>query len=194
MGLLLSKRRELHLVLMQSSLVTVAILLCTSFASAQDAPEIARSSGVVGGVVVFWPRVVPSAEGASSSELAEAVQARLHALVARTLPGTPIDLRPEPERGCPRAGCVAMTVGVLIARHQSACVVVALVSGPGQSATQLVPWVGDVTVNRSAVPFREPPESSMTITDFAVCDDVVAQLSGREGAVAAVISAVSAGE
>ena len=173
-----------------AKLATVLILMVSSSALAQsvgDGPEISRSVGSEGGVVLFWPRVVPSSVRAETSALAGAVQSYLNELVAATVPSRAIDVRPEPERVCPLAGCDAMTVGVLIARHGGGCVLVALVSPPGQSAARLVPWVGNVTVNSESVPFREPPESHITISDFAACDEVVERLADAEHAIAAAI-------
>ena len=175
------------------ALFVVCLLLGGPTASAQtegDAPEISRSVGVEGGVVLFWPRVVPRSSDPELSALAGAVQRHLRMLVERELPGRPVDQRPEPERVCPQAGCEAMTVGALIARNGTGCVVVALISGPGRAPARLIPWVGGATPRVAQVPFREPPESHITITDFAVCDDVVSQLAAGESAVAQAIAAV----
>jgi hypothetical protein len=124
--------------------------------------------------------------------LATAIQARLHRLVTSTLRATAVDVRPEPERVCRRAGCLGVSVGVLLARNGRGCALVALVSAPGQSPARLIPWVGQMTLSAGEVRFREPPESEVTITDFALCDEVVRLMSERESAVAEAIEAAAA--
>jgi hypothetical protein len=135
-----------------------------------DAPEISRSVGQERGIVVFWPRVIPRDVADATRDLARALQARMRTLVARTFPGRPIDVRPEPERVCPRAGCTAMTVGVLLTRNQNGCVALALVSGPGAAPAKLVAWGGGISLQSDTVPFREPPETQVTVTDYLGCD------------------------
>ena len=156
-----------------------------------DAPEISRSVGVENGVVVFWPRIIPNSEAASAQQLAAGLQARIVSIVELVLPGRTVDVRPEPERVCPRAGCHAMTVGVLLLKRDTGCAVVALVSGPGQAPARLIPWVGQMTVANELVPFRDPPEGALTITDFARCDLVLESLDAAEADVAAAIIAAS---
>ena len=68
-------------------------------------PEISRSGGVTGGVVLLWPRVIPRSEDPQTDQDAAFVQGQLRAAIARALPGRPVDVRPNPERVCPRAGC-----------------------------------------------------------------------------------------
>lgn len=167
-----------------------------------DAPEISRSVGEEGGVVVFWPRVVSQAVGDHSLQrveplddetraLATAVQEELRALVERALPGQPIDVRPEPERVCPLAGCTAMTVGVVLARRDAGCAAIAVVSGPGQAEASLVPWAAAVRLDHDRVSFRAPPESEVTVTDFARCDSLVESLAAREEVIVEAIRAAA---
>jgi hypothetical protein len=158
-----------------------------------DAPEISRSIGEEGGVVLFWPRVIPRSERVPSKALAAHVQTRLRELVEKTLPGRPVDVRPEPERVCPRAGCKAMTVGALLHPRDGGCVVVALISGPGKGAQQLVPWGGQVRLKKRVIPFRDPPGSQMTVTDYANCEALMTgeELTEREEAVVTTLKAVA---
>ncbi len=150
-------------------------------ASSVDAPEISRSVGVRGGVVVLWPRIAPRSEDPAVRAIATAVQQRLRAVVERALPGRPIDVRPEPERVCPRQGCAAMTVGAsLFHTPRGGCTVVAIVSGAGMSPQRLLQWVGNVTLRESIVPYREPPEGRMVAEDMARCSDVASQFAARE--------------
>jgi hypothetical protein len=147
---------------------------------AGDAPEISRSAGVEGGVVVLWPRVVPRSQRVSAQQLAASAQQRLAGLVRKHLPGKPVDVRPEPERVCRQAGCKAMSVGALIVRKQRGCVVLAVISRPGPSPARLIPWVGKVTLKILDVPFRQPPESFVTIDDFAPCAQAANLLREKE--------------
>jgi hypothetical protein len=155
--------------------------------SKQDAPEISRSAGTEGGVVVLWPRIIPASAGAESHDVAAALQSHLVSLVQTALPGREIDVRPEPERVCRQAGCIAMSVGILLARSGDGCVAVALISRPGQSPARLVPWVGEVVLSQEEVPFREHPESVVTISDFARCDEVAGALDTRDSIIEAAI-------
>lgn len=144
-----------------------------------DAPEISRSVGAEGGVVVFWPRVIPRAVADSTRDLAKGLQARMRQIASKTFPGRPIDVRPEPERVCPRAGCTAMTVGVLLTRNENGCVALALVSGPGTAPSKLVAWGGGIRLQNDTVAFREPPETQVTVTDYLVCDGFLDEESLR---------------
>lgn len=159
-----------------------------SGANPGDAPEISRSVGARGGVVILWPRIAPRSDDPAVRAIATAVQQRLRAVVERSLPGRPIDVRPEPERVCPRQGCAAMTVGAsLFHTPRGGCTVVAIVSGAGASPQRLVPWVGNVTLREAVVPFREPPEGRMVAEDMAPCASVATELAAHEEAVAAAV-------
>jgi hypothetical protein len=138
----------------------------------RDGPHISRSIGEEGGVVVFWPRVIPRTEDAALNALAGRLQKELAALAKEAFPGKPIDVRPEPERVCPRDGCAAMTVGAVLAHVGGGCVVAAVVSESGKAPQRIVPWVGRFDVKREEVPFREHPESEITIRDAMPCGDV----------------------
>ena len=155
--------------------VRILLLLCASAPAlalagpSQDAPEISRSVGVDGGAVIMWPRIIPKSERANTSALAASLRDHLRKMVEKKLPGRPIDMRPEPERVCPRAGCKAVSVGALIIRSQQGCLVVALVGRPGKYPLRLVPWVGKMRLKKEWVTFREPPESQVQIIDYAKC-------------------------
>jgi hypothetical protein len=145
-----------------------------------DAPEISRSVGEPGGVLLFWPRVNPKSARSEKQPLAWMLQHRLKAVVERALPGRKIDVRPEPERVCSRTGCAALTVGVLLHTQGDACVAVALVAGPGQSATHMIPWGGDTSLKKSMVEFRQPPESQVRVHDYAKCEAMLADPKFKE--------------
>ncbi len=146
----------------------------------QDAPEISRSVGVEGGVVIMWPRIIPRSERAGTRDLAASLRGHLRRLVEKRLPGRPIDMRPEPQRVCPRQGCKAVSVGALIIRDKQGCLVVALIGRPGKYPLRLVPWVGKMRLKEEWVTFRETPESRVQIIDYAKCSQVMSQLSERE--------------
>lgn len=153
----------------------------------KDAPEISRSGGEEGGVVVFWPRVTPRTDDPATRELAGKVQGKLVELVKKAAPKRARDVRPEPERVCQRSGCAAMTVGVVLVSQDKGCAVVALVSGPGTAPAKLVPWAGAIELKAQEVPFREPPESEITVKDMAPCDKLLDQLSKGDAAVVKAI-------
>jgi len=144
----------------------------------QDAPQISRGVGVPGGVVVLWPRIVQphSVAGppdAATRAIAAQLQKRIHALIVREFPGLPVEVRPEPERVCPKSGCVAASVGILLSRSgKGGCVALALVGGSKTSPTRLVPWAGKVRLDDVTVPFREPPESVVHVTDNVDCNTI----------------------
>ena len=149
-------------------------------APSRDAPEISRSVGVDGGVVIMWPRIIPRSERANTRALASSLRDHLRKMVEKQLPGRPIDMRPEPERVCPRAGCKAVSVGALIVRSKQGCLVVALIGRPGKYPLRLVPWVGKMRLKEEWVTFRETPESRVQIIDYAKCSQVVSKLPERE--------------
>lgn len=152
-----------------------------------DAPEISRSAGQEGGVVIFWPRVVPRTDDPEIRKLAGDLQQRLVALVKQAVPDRERDVRPEPERVCPRSGCDAMTVGALLTASSGGCVALALVAPPGTSPQRIIPWGGDVELKYEQVPFREPPESSVTIKDMVSCTELLDKLADREADVVEAI-------
>jgi hypothetical protein len=135
--------------------------------------------------------VIPRSEDPAVVALADKLQARLHGLVAATLPGKAIDVRPRPERVCPRVGCNAITAGVLLLHHQQGCVAVALLAGSGPSATHLFHWIGDIKLETALVPFREPPESQVTVDDYLPCGEVVDALAAGEPQLQAALERLS---
>lgn len=165
----------------------------THHAGTQNAPEISKSGGAEGGVVVLWPRVAPKSDDPEVKEIAELAQSRLASLAGEL--GVEVDKRPEPERVCPRPqGCKAVSLGFVLAKHQGGCALVATVSKPGESPATLVPWVGTVELRSSTVPFREPPESEVSVTEMASCSKLKKDLSANAAPAdeAKVVSALKA--
>lgn len=155
------------------------------------APEISHSKGVAGGVVVLFPRIIPSAIAAENQTYAQAVQQKMKQLVEKALPGRPIDVRPSPERVCPKAGCEAMSIGVLFTRQNNSCVAVALINAPGVSTTKLVPWGGEIALKADPIQFRDPPENFVTIKDYAPCDQLVNEMGKQDSFVEAALRAAA---
>ncbi len=153
--------------------------------SAHDDPHISRSVGREGGLIVFWPRVIPKSEAPELRALAAELQARLVAIGHKKF--AEVDVRPEPERVCPRVGCKASTLGVLLTHRDGGCTAVALWSRPGASPTHLVPWAGTVKLKAEEVPFRDYPESQLIIVDAVPCNDLLAALATNEAKVAATL-------
>lgn len=156
--------------------------------SNKDGPEISRSVGRAGGLVVFWPRVIPRSDDAAIAGLASKLQGELVAIAKGRFDD--VDVRPAPERVCPRAGCKAATLGVLLTHGGGGCTALALVSKPGTAPARIVPWAGVVKLARDEVPFREYPESEVVIEDAVPCDKLVESLKERRGDVEAAVAAL----
>ena len=84
-----------------------------------------------------------------------------------------------------------MTVGVLLTHGGGGCTVLALVSEPGTEPQRIVPWAGIVKLAKEEVPFREYPESQVTVRDSVPCTELLAALSKREAEVVKAISAAA---
>jgi len=149
--------------------------------------RVSTTRGEEDGIVLLWPRVVPSAGEDDMSTVAAALQERMRAITERALPAQPIDARPQPQRACPNAGCLGLAFGAVLAHSGSRCVVVATITRPGESPTSLVGWSGGVTVRQTSVPFREPPESALGVTDFLACEDLDVLLGEGDGEVEAAL-------
>ena len=140
--------------------------------------------------MVLWPRVIPASDAPSTRQAAAQVQAKLTQWVGEALADRAIDTRPEPERVCPQAGCQAMTVGALLVHSGGGCAVVGLISGPGRAPAHLIPWAGTVDLKQPSVPFREFPESQITIRDFQRCGALLEPMAlGEEAMKAAMVAA-----
>ena len=155
---------------------------------AVDDPQISRSRGEAGGVVVLWTRVIPRTDDPAITAVAASIQSAVATSTARLLPGRATDRRPAPERVCPRAGCLGVAASALLLHRGEGCAVVLLVSRPGQSELQVVPWVGRMTLSAGSVPFREPPETLVRVSDFQKCERVAALLAEPAPAVDAALS------
>ena len=152
------------------------------------AENISHSRGEEGGIVLLWPRVVPGTGSEVLTPQASWIQARLKKMIKTSVPGRAIDIRPEPERVCPQAGCKGVSVGALLVHHEEGCAVVALIGQPGRSSVRMVPWAGKVILKSETVPFREPPESYVTIRDLVPCKTILSELTEEGPAVEKAIS------
>ena len=142
-----------------------------------DAPEISRSRGEQGGYVVLWPRVVPRDDDPTTAKIASLLQARLRAMAERAAPGAPVDVRPDPERVCPRdGGCVATSLGAVLSRKGGACAAAVTIGAPGTSPVRVLGWAGTVTTKDATAAFRDPPESLLVVQEWAKCDELLAGL------------------
>jgi hypothetical protein len=161
-----------------------------------NAPEISRSTGAAGGAIVLWPRIVlPRGAGKPDPDTrawAAKIQARLVDIARRVMPGKSVEVRPEPERVCPKQGCSAISLGILLARAGGGCSAFALISGPGTSAARIVPWSpGRVKLSSTSVAFREPAEKNVKVEDYATCAKLPEDLAGKDADVEAAIRAVA---
>jgi len=164
-------------------------------APSADAPEISRSVGVPSGIVVLWPRIVLTRQGTGkpddpTRELARSLQTRVADLVKSAVPGKNVDVRPEPERVCPRSGCTAASIGVLFAKAGDGCAAVAMVSAPGTSPAKLVPWLGAARLTSDTVPFRAQAEEAVRVTDFSKCTSLSGEKDHDADLQAAIKNAV----
>lgn len=164
-------------------------------ASTADAPEISRSVGVPSGVVVLWPRIVLTRQGPgkpddATRELARGLQARIADLAKGAAAGKNVDVRPEPERVCPRSGCTAASVGILLAKAGDGCAAVAMVSAPGTSPAKLVPWLGSARLTSDTVAFRAQAEEAVRVTDFSKCATLASEKDHDADVQAAIKGAV----
>ncbi len=153
--------------------------------------HVARSRGDQNGVVVLWPRIIPSAIADQNQALAASMQQHMQALAQKALPGRTVDVRPAPERVCPRGGCVAPSINVLFTRTSNACIAIALVNSPGESNTKLVPWAGTVELKADSVPFRDPPENHVKIKDYVPCDALMGELGKQDAFIEAALRAAA---
>ncbi len=145
-----------------------------------DAPEISKSRGERGGYVVLWPRIVPRDDDPTTREIASLLQARLRAVAERAAPGAPVDVRPDPERVCPRdGGCVATSLGVVLSRKGGACAAAVTIGAPGTSPVRVLGWAGTISTKDATVAFRDPPESTLVVQEWAKCDELLAQLKSN---------------
>ncbi len=139
------------------------------------------------GTVLLYPRLIPRKASAEVEQLADQLQIRVGQTLGLATPNRPVDVCPKPGRSCPQGGCQGLGVGVLLLHQGSACAAVALISTPGRSDTELVPWAGKVELKDNTVAFREPPESLVTIDDFVPCDELLQDLKAGEAGVIKVI-------
>lgn len=152
----------------------------------QDGPHISRSVGEEGGLIVFWPRIIPQTDDPKIHGYAKQLQQRLVAIGSKKYEGK-LDMRPEPERVCPQAGCRAATLGVLLTHRDGGCTATALIAKPGKSPTRLIPWAGVLQLKSEQVPFREYPETQLTIRDAVPCKDLLDALGEKEPEIAAAL-------
>ena len=150
-----------------------------------DDDRVSTSAGEEGGIVVMWPRVM----GFSGEESA-LLQQRLVAIARRVAPNGPIDIRPEPQRVCPRGGCNAPSLGVLLVVQDGTCATVAIIGRPRDGNLTLVPWTGDLDISDRNIPFREPPESHVVLHDRTSCADLATELGAHEAEVEAALRQV----
>ena len=156
-------------------------------------PEISHSKGAAGGIVVLWPRIIPGTIAEENAAIAAQVQAKVKAVAEKALPGRPVDVRPKPERVCPKAGCDAMSINVLFTRNSTACVAVAIINAPGTSPTKLIPWAGQVELKSDTIQFRDMPENFVKIKDYVPCDQLVTSMAEQDQFIEAAIRAAAGG-
>ena len=156
-------------------------------------PEISHSKGTAGGIVVLWPRIIPGTIAEENTAIATQVQAKVKALAEKALPGRPVDVRPKPERVCPKAGCDAVSINVLFTKNSTACVAVAIINAPGTSSTKLIPWGGGVELKSDTIQFRDMPENFVKIKDYVPCDQLITSMAEQDQFIEAALRAAAGG-
>jgi hypothetical protein len=136
-------------------------------------PRISTSAGEAGGLVVLWPRVVPAEGGLDA---AQHVASFLAAAAREAAGDRPVDVRPDPERACPRDGCAAASIGAVLLHRGDQCAVVATVAVAGPAPSLLVPLAAEVTLRNTNVPFRTPPEEHVVVRDYGRCSELASAL------------------
>jgi hypothetical protein len=134
---------------------------------------VSQSRGKKGGLVVMWPRVIPATLDREVAAQAAVMQSRLVGIAERAAPVAHRDVRPEPERVCPRdKGCRAVSVGMLVGQRDGGCIAIGLLGRPGLTERELVPMAGQVELATDTVPFRASPEDAVTVREFVPCSQL----------------------
>ncbi len=157
-------------------------------------PDVSRSVGHKGGVVVLWPRIVPPSDDPAAQAIAAKVQARLADLSHRAAGPRDVDVRPAPETRCgPKVGCEATSVSAVIVMKGTTCAVAALIAGPKKAPAHLLPWSGKADFTKDLVPFGESPDALVKVKDFVPCDALLDKRANEEASLARYISGVLPG-
>lgn len=154
-------------------------------------PEISHSKGTAGGVVVLFPRIIPGTIAEENAALAAQIQQKVKAVAEKAMPGKPIDVRPKPERVCPKAGCDAASINILFTKNSNSCIAVAIINAPGVSTTKLIPWGGTVELKSDTIQFRDMPENFVKIKDYVPCADLVNQMAAQDQFIEAALRAAA---
>ena len=123
--------------------------------------------------------------------IARELQGQLVQVAQSTAPARARDVRPKPERVCPRSGCEAPSIGALLLHSGGGCAALALVAAPGKANTRLVPWGGVVKLKSPTVPFRDLPENQVTIRDMVSCDQLMSAIAAKRAEVEAALRSVA---
>jgi hypothetical protein len=153
----------------------------------KDPPNIARSKGHRGGLIVLWPRVVPASAAAANHEVVAKVQERLVLLAKRVAGARHIDMRPEPETTCPPDGCDASSISALVYAGDGACALVALIGGPKKAPVNVMQWVGREDIASPTAGFGDAPESLVKVKQFVGCDELLKGHDNEDSALARAI-------
>lgn len=138
--------------------------------------EVSHARGKKDGVVVLWPRVVPETTDPLVNQVASSVQQAVATTVSALVPAERTSVRPSPERVCPRDGCRAVSVTVMVGHQAGGCAAVALIGPPGPEAQRLVPLAGAIDLAGAGVPYRDRPEDHLVVREFVPCAELTGQL------------------
>lgn len=150
-------------------LVVAALVAGFAEAHAANGAEISRSRGKPDGVVVLWPRIVPATTDPVVLAAAQRLQLRLQEIAGEEVDPTRVDVRPAPERACPVNGCRGTSLSVLLGHQDGGCAALAVVGPPDGAVQRMVPIAGKFQMTDAALPFRDPPEKKVVVTEFVPC-------------------------
>jgi hypothetical protein len=157
-------------------------------------PDVSRSVGHKGGVVVLWPHLVPPSDDPAAKAIAAKVQQHLADLAHRAAGARDVDVRPAPETRCgPKVGCEATSVSAVIVMKGTTCAVAALIAGPKKAPAHLLPWSGKADFTKDIVPFGEPADPLVKVKDFVPCDALLDKKQNEEAAIARYITGLLPG-
>ena len=152
-------------------------------------PQVSRSRGHKGGLIVLFPMVFPKTDDPAAHAVAARVQARLAELAKRAGGARGVDVRPDPETVCPpKGGCEATSVSAVIVMKGTTCAVAGLFAGPKGSPAHLLPWSGKIDFANEIVAVGESPESHVKVKDFVPCDALIVKRENEEAGLARYIA------
>ena len=147
-------------------------------------PEVTKELGHQGGMIVLWPRVSAGADPARAHDVAARVHQRLEMLARRAGGARHVEVRPEPEVTCPKAGCIAMIVSAYVVVKGDQCGVVAYAADVNSAPAHLLPWSGKFALKAETFPSNESPAALVGQAELVPCDQLLEGKANEEATIA----------